>query len=148
MRAKKIDPKAPLQSSCSVRVPFSDLDPAGVVWHGRFFRYFELARAQLLEEIGYGYAEMYESGFNWPVVDAGIRYLKPLRLHQQVVVTAALVEWELRLKVDHQIVDEAGDVCARASTVQVPVDRTSNEFRLGSPARLIECVEARLATVT
>lgn len=46
-------------------VPFFDLDSAGVVWHGRYFRYFELARARLLDDIGYGYGEMAASGFIW-----------------------------------------------------------------------------------
>jgi len=146
MRINKIDPDFPLQASHALKIPFCDLDPAGVVWHGRFFRYFELARAQLLDEIGYGYAEMHESGYNWPVVDANVRYLKPLLLNQNVVVTAALSEWEFRLKVDHQIVNESDELCVRATTVQVPVLRETNEFRLGSPDRLIECVESKLAS--
>jgi acyl-CoA thioester hydrolase len=143
----RIDHNSPLLASCSLRIPFNDLDPAGVVWHGRFFKYFEQARARQMDEIGYGYAEMYESGFNWPVVDARIRYHKPQVLNQEIVIIAALVEWELRLKVDHEIITKAGELCARATTIQVPVNRVTNEFHLGLSGRLIECVEARLASV-
>lgn len=142
---RKIDPNTPLQASCGLRIPFNDLDPAGVVWHGRYFKYFEMARAQLMGDIGYGYVEMHASGFIWPVVDASVRYLRPLVLDQEVTVTAALLEWELRLKAVHEIVDREGRVCARATTIQVPVRRDTKEFQLGAPARLIECIEARLA---
>lgn len=134
-----------LSASCALEIPFNDLDPAGVVWHGRYFKYFELARARLMEDIGYGYEKMHDSEYTWPVVDARVRYLKPLKLNQQVTVTAVLKEWELRLKVDHEIVDGSGAVFARATTIQVPVRRDTNELQLSCPAGLVERVEARLA---
>lgn len=134
-----------LSASCALEIPFNDLDPAGVVWHGRYFKYFELARARLMDDIGYGYEKMHDSGYTWPVVDARVRYLKPLKLNQQVTVTAALKEWELRLKVYHEIVDASGAVFARATTIQVPVRRDTNELQFGCPAGLVERVEARLA---
>ena len=141
---RRIDPDSPLCASHRFRVPFNDLDPAGMVWHGRYFKYFEIARAKLMDDLGYGYARMHESGVIWPVVDANVRYRKPLRLNQLVVVTAMLQEWELRLKVQHEIVNEDGDVCSRATTIQVPVAGDSMEIQMGSPRELIESVESRL----
>ena len=35
-------------------IPFHDIDPMGVVWHGNYFRYFEIAREALLNQIDYG----------------------------------------------------------------------------------------------
>lgn len=116
-----------------------------MVWHGRYFKYFEVARAQLMDDLGYGYARMHESGILWPVVDANIRYRKPLRLNQLVVVTATLEEWELRLKVNHEIVNEAGEVCSRGTTIQVPVDGKSMEIQLGRHQELVGRVETRLS---
>ena len=66
-----------LAATVRVRVPFFDLDPGGVVWHGRYFQYFELARSAVLEFIGYSYEEM-ASGVLWPVTDSTARYLRPL----------------------------------------------------------------------
>lgn len=142
---KKTESQPRLRASCDLVIPFNDLDPAGVVWHGRYFKYFESARARLMDDIGYGYMEMHDGGFTWPVVDASVRYLKPLRLNQKVTVTATLAEWELRLKVDHEIFDTEGETVARATTIQVPVKRQTNALQLGCPAVLIERVEARLA---
>ena len=133
-----------LTASANIRVPFFDLDPAGVAWHGRYFQYFELARCELLEGINYSYEEMVESGYLWPVADTEVRYLRPLKLHQEALVTACLREWEMRLVVDYKIEDEHGVVHTKARTIQVPVDADTLELTLGSPQVLIDNVLKRL----
>ena len=133
-----------LTASIEIRVPFFDLDPAGVAWHGRYFQYFELARCRLFEGIDYSYEEMQSSGVLWPVADTSVRYVRPLTLNQDVLVTACLREWEMRLVVDYRIEDENGAVLTRARTIQVPVDADTLELTLGSPQVLIDNVHAKL----
>ena len=130
-----------LTASISTRVPFHDLDPTGVVWHGRYFKYLEGARCALLESLGYSYDAMLESGFLWPVVDSQIKYVHPLTLNQEVKVIAFLTEWEFKLTVDYQLENEDGQVCTRARTVQVPVDAATTELRLGCPPVFVQKVE-------
>ena len=127
-----------------MRVPFFDVDPAGVVWHGRYFQYFELARRELLESVGYSYDEMQDSGIVWAVMDANVRYLRPLVLNQDVLVTACLREWEFRIVVEYRIEDAAGQLCTRGRTVQGPVDAVRNELNLGAPEFFIDNVRAKL----
>lgn len=133
-----------LTASETMRVPFHDVDPANVVWHGRYFKYFEEVRRTLLEELDYSYASMMESGYIWPVVDASVRYVRPLELDQRFTVTACIVEWELRLVVEYRIHSEDGILHTKGRTVQVPVDATTRELLIGSPGILIERIEKRL----
>jgi acyl-CoA thioester hydrolase len=35
-----------------LEVPFFDLDPMNIVWHGNYVKYLEVARCALLETIG------------------------------------------------------------------------------------------------
>ena len=133
-----------LTASVPIRIPFYDLDPAGVVWHGRYFQYFEIARAALLEDIGYSYEGMQDSGYLWPVADAEVRFVRPLTLNQEATVTACLKEWEMRLVVDYRIADENGIVMTRGRTVQVPVEADTLELTLGSPQVLIDKVDRKL----
>jgi acyl-CoA thioester hydrolase len=126
-----------------MRVPFYDVDPAGVVWHGRYFQYFELARRELLESVGYSYDEMIESGLIWAVTDATVRYLRPLMLNQEVLVTACLREWEFRIVVDYRIEDDDGRVFTRGRTIQAPVDPKTYELTLGAPEFFVENVRAK-----
>lgn len=133
-----------LTASETMRVPFHDVDPANVVWHGRYFKYFEEVRRTLLEELDYGYGAMMDSGYLWPVVDASIRYVRPLLLDQRFTVTAALREWELRMVVDYRIRDLGGTLFTKGRTIQVPVDSTSMELYVGTPDALLEKIERRL----
>lgn len=133
-----------LMASADLKIPFHDLDPGNVVWHGRYFKYFEMARSVLFEGIGYSYKEMAESGFLWPVVETNVRFVRPLVLDQKVCVTAFLKEWELRLVVDYEIVDVQGVICTRARTLQAPVHASTHELVIGSPEILLKSVQERL----
>ncbi|MDH3620210.1 MAG: acyl-CoA thioesterase [Gammaproteobacteria bacterium] len=128
-----------------MRVPFNDVDSANVVWHGRYFKYFEEVRRTLLEDLDYSYAAMLESGYLWPVVDASIRYVRPLLLDQYFVVTAAMREWEMRMVIDYRIHDLDGVLYTKGRTVQVPVDAKTKEMYLGAPDDLLQKIERRLA---
>jgi acyl-CoA thioester hydrolase len=133
-----------LIASEDMKVPFHDIDPAAVVWHGRYFKYFEIVRCMLLEDVDYGYAEMMNSGYVWPVVDTSVRYLKPLQIDQKFTTVAALREWELRLVIDYKILGEDDTLYTKARTVQVPIDLETRELRLGSPDVFVSSVEKRL----
>ena len=136
-----------ITASENFRVPFHDVDAAGIAWHGRYFKYFESARSILLDELDYNYEGMMASGFVWPVVETAVRYVGPLRLNQRACVTACLREWEMRLVLDYRIENEQGVVCTRARTIQVPVDAETEEVTLGSPEILIRNVESRLESL-
>jgi acyl-CoA thioester hydrolase len=133
-----------LTAEADIRVPFFDLDPAGVAWHGRYFQYFELARCALFEKFDYSYNQMEASGYLWPVTDTTVRFVRPLLLDSEVRVTACLREWDLRLVVDYKIEDAAGVLYTKARTIQVPVDATTHDLTLGSPQVLIDNVVRRL----
>lgn len=134
----------PLVETIEIEVPFHDVDPAHVVWHGNYFRYFEAARCALLERLGYNYREMAESGYVWPVVDMDARLSKPIRYHERIRVQARIVEWEYRLVVAYEILREDGEKAATGRTVQVPVDVDSGEMIIGVPDVFTRCMEAAL----
>lgn len=122
-----------------LEIPFHDLDPAGYAWHGNYAKYLEIARCELLKHIDYNYDVMLTSGYLWPVIDMQLRYIKPLRFRDRMVVQANLVEWEYRLRIEYVIRDvKNGQRLTRASTVQVAVNINSGEMCLRSPNILFE----------
>lgn len=122
------------EARAEIEVPFFDVDSMNVVWHGNYLKYFEIARCLLLDGISYGYREMRDSGFAWPVIDVRVRYIQPLHLHQRVFVRARLVEYEIRLKIDYLITDaESGRRLTRGHTVQVAIDMAKREMLFTSP---------------
>ena len=121
-------------ASTDILIPFHDVDAMDVVWHGHYGKYFEVARCVLLDTIGYGYRQMGESGYAWPVIDMHIRYLAPCRFQQWISVQASIVEWEHRLRIHYLIRDrDSGARLCRGRTDQVAVDMSSQEMCLASP---------------
>lgn len=129
-----------------IQVPFHDVDMMMVAWHGHYVKYFEIARCLLLEKIDYGYNDMVQSGYAWPVVDLAVRYVKPARFGQWIRVSATLVEFENRLKIDYVIRDAKTDQkLTKGHTVQVAVKIESQELCLESPKILAQKLGMQVA---
>lgn len=135
----------PLSAQVEVDVLFHDADPMGVTWHGNYFRYLEAARAALLGKIGYGYLEMVESGYLWPIVEAHIKYSKPTSFGQRLAVRATLEEYENRLKISYVVTEcGSGERVTTAWTTQAAVLKDGGEMCFASPQVLLEKVRACL----
>ena len=72
---------APLPPTDSFRMPlrvrYEETDAAGVVYYANYLTWFEVARIELLRELGVPITEVERRGVALPVVEAGCRYLKP-----------------------------------------------------------------------
>lgn len=64
-------------SHTTLRVQYCDTDQMGFAHHSNYVKYFELARMELLRNIGIPYISIEEAGFIMPVVDVKIHYHKP-----------------------------------------------------------------------
>lgn len=130
----------------SIKVPFFDVDPMHIVWHGHYLKYFELARCELLDDINYGYSEMAKSGYGWPVIDVHIRYVKSATLGQKLICMARLIEYENRLKITYEIYCAGtGERLTKGHSIQVAVRLADREMQLVSPQVLFDKLVDRLA---
>ncbi len=53
-------------------------DHAGVMWHGSYLRWLEESRISALYNVGLAYGEISDDGFEMPVIELQINYIKPL----------------------------------------------------------------------
>lgn len=139
----------PLTAEVTIVTSFQDADPMGVIYHGNYFRYFEEVRHALMDKIGYSYQEMQDSGYLWPIIDTRVKYVKPLPFNHAIRITAAMTEWENRLRVDYVIFDkETGQRLTKAHTKQVAVHIDNGEMCYVSPTVFTDKVEAYHAGTT
>lgn len=132
-----------ISAEVEIIVPFFDIDPMNIVWHGHYVKYFELARCAVLDKISYGYSAMKDSGYSWPVIEMRVRYVKSATLGQKIICKATIVEHENRLKIAYEITNAASKVrLTKGHSVQVAIDMGDNEMQLVSPKILYEKVEA------
>ena len=72
-----------------VRVYWEDTDAGGIVFYANYLKFFERARTEWLRSLGYSQQELKTSaGGMFVVTDAQLRYLRPARLDDELLVTA------------------------------------------------------------
>jgi len=132
-----------------MQVPFFDVDSYRIVWHGNYPKYFEIARCQLLELIGYPYQKMEESGYFFPVIDLQIRYVKPIVFEQKINISATLNSWQHKAVIDYLITDsQTAEKLTKGQTTQVAVSMPEQITQFESPPALIDSVNAYLSKDT
>jgi acyl-CoA thioester hydrolase len=76
----------------AIRVRFGETDAMGVANNAIYLQYFEVGRIEHLRAMGHSYAEVHDGGIDMVVVEAGIRYLQPLRFDDEVAVESTIDE--------------------------------------------------------
>ena len=133
-----------LSAEVEIEIPFFDVDPMAVAWHGHYVKYFEVARCAMLRRIDYDYPKMHESGYLFPVVELYLKYVNAARYGQIVVATAELLEYENRLKIGYRIRDKAtGQRLTKGWSLQVAIDAKTSELQFVSPPILLEKLRRR-----
>jgi acyl-CoA thioester hydrolase len=133
-----------LSAEVEIEIPFFDVDPMAVAWHGHYVKYFEVARCAMLRKIDYDYPKMHESGYLFPVVELYLKYVNAARYGQVVVVAAELLEYENRLKIGYRIRDKAtGQRLTKGWSLQVAIDAKTSELQFVSPPILLEKLRRR-----
>jgi acyl-CoA thioester hydrolase len=132
----------PPSAEIQLEVPFHDVDSMGVVWHGHYVKYLELARTALLRRLGLDFPGMLASGVLWPVAVCQLKYVRPLRYGQQVRVRAELVEYLNRLRFRYLITDAAtGERLTRGETIQLAVRADDGELLFETPGDVRAAIE-------
>ncbi len=70
----------------SVKVRFYELDPYNHVNHTNYFAYFETARVEYLNEVGWGLDVMKDRGWQLVVVDITARFLAAARYGEELTI--------------------------------------------------------------
>jgi acyl-CoA thioester hydrolase len=74
-----------------VRVYWEDTDAGGIVFYANYLKFFERARTEWLRALGIGQGELRErTGGMFIVGETSVRYLRPARLDDELLVTAHL----------------------------------------------------------
>ncbi|MCZ2102977.1 MAG: tol-pal system-associated acyl-CoA thioesterase [Burkholderiales bacterium] len=72
-----------------VRVYWEDTDAGGIVFYANYLKFFERARTEWLRALGHGQQQLRErTGGMFVVTNAELRYLRPARLDDELLVTA------------------------------------------------------------
>ena len=77
----------------TLRAYFGDTDAGGVVYHANYLRWFEQARSEMLRLIGIDTrAELDAGGGTYAIADLSIRYVRPARLADVVLIESEVTD--------------------------------------------------------
>lgn len=126
------DLRAPHETT--LRVRYEETDRMGVVYHGKFFEYFDVGRTEWLRARGLVYRELEERGVALVVVDARARYAAPAR-YDDVITIRTVFEAAGRASIDFRYeVLRDGKTLVEGSTRLVSVGKEGRACRI--PAEL------------
>jgi acyl-CoA thioester hydrolase len=99
----------------AVRVYFEDTDLTGIVYHANYLRYMERARSDMLRAAGIDQRAAHEAGAGaYAVADLAIRYRRPARLEDALVVRSRVTDVRAASCAIHQTVMRGDEVLAEA----------------------------------
>jgi acyl-CoA thioester hydrolase len=76
----------------SLRVRYADTDQMRFVYYGKYFEYFEQARAELLRSLGFPYAAIEAKGIFLPVIETHASYFRPARYDDLLTIESTVRE--------------------------------------------------------
>lgn len=130
--------------SCEImhKVPFYDLDPMQIVWHGNYFHYFEDARVALFSQLGIDLYEFYvRTQYLFPIIKTSTKHIYPLRYGDEFICKASLVEGKMKIVVDFEItLKHDKKLCVRGRTEQVAVKAPEMEIMFTIPDEIREAL--------
>lgn len=110
-----------------VKVRYSETDQMGVVYHGNYAQYYEIARTECFEACsGMTYASMEADGVMLPILELQSKYLKPALYNQVLTIKSIVKELpSVRLHVEYEIYNEAKELINIGKTTLVFVDKVT-----------------------
>ena len=77
--------------SWPVRVYWEDTDAGGIVFYANYLKFFERARTEWLRSFGIQQQQLKDqTGGMFVVAETSVKYLRPARLDDELIVTASL----------------------------------------------------------
>ena len=102
-----------------LRVRYADTDQMGIVYYGKYFEYFEVARTEMLRECGLPYSKIEEAGYALPVLSASAKYLKGAKYDDLLrIETSMPVRHSPRLEITYSVYNNgSGELLSTGETV-------------------------------
>lgn len=130
------------KAETELTIPFYDNDPMGVVWHGNYVKYIEIARCDMLNKIGYNYIDMKNDGVAYPIAKLDMKYIKPISFNQKIRIVSEIEEIEPSLIIKYVFFDENEEKIFKAKTMQICVDIDTKNSVYNAPKRFKELLNA------
>ena len=119
-------------SEIRVNVRYSETDQMGIVHHSNFPVWFEIARTNFFQEIGFPYSKIESAGILLPLTDMKCRFIKPAKYEELIVIKTQVVRLtHVRVGFQYDVYnEETGSLIATGETNHGWTDRQLRPVRI------------------
>ena len=101
-------------------------DHAGVMWHGTYFNWLEEGRINALSKVGLNYFDLNKNGFEFPLIEATIKYLLPLYIGDNIRIESLFyISKSPKIKINSKFINESNKVLTVAEVNLVLIDKNN-----------------------
>ena len=124
------------------RVRYNETDQMGFAHHSNYLNYFEMARIEWLNKIGFSYAALERQGIVMPVVSVQINFKSPAYFDDPLTIKLVVNEIpKASIKIDYIIMNALKNEIAYGSTTLAFLNIEINK-PVRCPQKLLEIIES------
>ena len=114
--------------STNIRVRYGETDQMGVVYHGNYATFFEVARTEWLRNVGVSYNDLENRGIILPVISLSFNFIKPAKYDDILIISVFLKKNPLvKIEFDYEIVNQNKEKISTGNSVLAFMDRKTNK---------------------
>lgn len=103
-----------------VKVRYAETDQMGVVHHGNYAEYLEIARLDWLSALGISYKSMEEEGVMLPVYELHFKFIKSAFFDDELRIETSLVKTpSVKIEFNYEVYNQDNQLLTTANTVLV-----------------------------
>ena len=124
------------------RVRYNETDQMGFAHHSNYLNYFEMARIEWLNKIGFSYAALERQGIVMPVVSVQINFKSPAFFDDPLTIKLFVNEIpKASIKIDYIVMNALKKEIANGTTTLAFVNIEINK-PVRCPQKLLEIIES------
>ena len=111
-----------------IRVRYGETDQMGVVYHGNYATYFEIARTEWLRNLGVTYKGLENNGIMLPVISLSFNFLKSAKYDDLLSISVFLKKSPLvKIEFDYEIYNQNKEKISTGNSVLAFIDMRTNK---------------------
>ena len=100
-----------MQYTYNHKVQYYETDQMGIVHHSNYIRWFEEARTDMMENLGFGYNKMEEAGVVSPVLSVECEYKTMTKFGESVVISLEIKKYTgVKMEIEYTVCDKESDI--------------------------------------
>ena len=114
--------------STTIRVRYGETDQMGVVYHGNYATFFEIARTEWLRNLGVTYKDLENNGIMLPVISLSFNFLKSAKYDDLLSIYVILKKSpQVKIEFDYKIYNQNNEKISTGNSVLAFMNMKTNK---------------------